>query len=201
MTENNDDLDLAEFAETEDSEETPGNGSEPKPQKTENQKVTDDSIIASDTLISAAKRMGGFGLSGETREAFEDEFEGLARLATKIFGVDEASKIMSLKGSLSDETRLLGGILTVAGGAALWRWVINKDLEKGGKVKSTNPNPGGSNKTSSEKTDKANKSDKNKNTENTENTDDKEENDENPGDSLEFNGNFHDKKEKEGDSE
>lgn len=128
-----DDIDLNEFEQTEEPGQTPGNGREPET----TERTVDESIIASDTLISAAKRMGGFGLQGETRRAFEDEFGGLARLLAKIFGVDDASKIMSLKGSLSDETRLVGGILSVAGSAALWRFVINKDIEKGGDVEST----------------------------------------------------------------
>jgi len=190
MTEIKDDLDLKNFAESET--ESSDNGAEPEKQK-KPAKMTDDSIIASDTLIAAAKRMGGFGLSGETRTAFEDEFEGLARLATKIFGVDEASKIMSLKGSLSDETRLLGGILTVAGGAALWRWVINKDLEKGGDVSSTGFSPGAQSKDKT--TDKEENSKSEKDDKTTEQTD-------NPGDEdIEFSGSFHDKVDGKSESE
>lgn len=148
-----DDLNLNDFAQTEEEEPSPGPGNGSEPESEPRESSTDESIVASDTLISAAQRMGGFGLKGETRRAFEDEFGGLARLISKIFAIDDASKIMSLRNTMNDETRLIGGVLLIAGGAGLWRLVINKDLEMGGQISPTkesknNGSPGSTSKDS-----------------------------------------------------
>lgn len=136
-----DDINLEKYKESEETDEPSGNGkeeqqAEAKQTRSKNE-PTGEPVIQNDQLTAIAKRLGGFGMSGQAREAFEDEFAGLADLISNIFGIEEASKIVSLKTSMKPKTRLIGGVIAITFVSGFWRFIIDRDSKAGGQIKST----------------------------------------------------------------
>lgn len=129
-------MDLNDFAKenfeeaekTEAQEETERKTTTQRPPETE----AGEPIVTTEELSKVVERVTGYGLSGSTRESFDEEFEALANIIGKLVGLDEATEVMSLKSMLSPEARATLGIVGVLVGGIGWRYVINLDKKAGG---------------------------------------------------------------------